>query len=216
MKLQRSIPAARFSKHRTQSAFTLLEILVVLLIVGVLMGVFVVQGSRLFRRSNEQATKARIMELSNLVEQYFQVEGEYPDDRLPKGINSNGANTSAEALVYQLFQADYTGQRPKQDWLVNTDGDSTPKAMTMLDSLELFELADSWGNPILYFDSLHYGDKEIMVFAGPEEDIYEQSAGPVKNERTGLWEEPSSFQLISAGEDGDFGTEDDLSNFVKS
>ena len=48
--------------------------------------------------------------------------------------------------------------------------------------------------------------------AGPDGDYFEQQVIPQKNTRTGSWEKPSSFQLISAGEDGEFGTEDDLSN----
>ena len=67
-------------------------------------------------------------------------------------------------------------------------------------------------NPIVYIHSLHYDDP-MQVLAGPDQIFEEQAVGALMNPRTGGWEEPSGYQLISAGEDGMFGNEDDLAHF---
>jgi hypothetical protein len=79
---------------------------------------------------------------------------------------------------------------------------------------DLFELADSWGNPIVYIQAADY-DREfhyisIGVKSGVEEEF---SVRAQKSAKTGRYEEPTSFQLFSAGIDGIFGNEDDIANF---
>ncbi|KAA3607131.1 MAG: prepilin-type N-terminal cleavage/methylation domain-containing protein [Planctomycetota bacterium] len=201
--------------RRPGSGFTLLEILVVLFIIAILMSFFLVTGGDLFGKASEKKTKTRLLELSNLVLQYRQQMGEFPNDRLPRGLNSNGVNAPCEALVVALFDERMTGTRPKQDWLVNTDQDFSQKATSSLGSKELFEFGDAWGNPILYMESLHY-DETHTVQAGIDEVWEEQQAKAQRHERTGNWQEPDAYQLISAGEDGLFGTEDDLTHFQGS
>ena len=194
----------------SRSAFTILELMVVLVIVGILMSVFVIGGGRMFSSSNKRKAQAQLTALSAAIEEFRQIENQYPDDRLPVGVAGNTQNSSAEALFLAFYNPEYTGHRPDQEWLVNLDGDTLRKPMTSLPTRELFEFGDPWLNPILYFESLHYGDK-VIVLAGAEGAVEEQTVGALKNERTGAWQAPNGFQLLSAGEDGFFGTEDDIS-----
>jgi len=61
---------------------------------------------------------------------------------------------------------------------------------------------------------LHYNDKAgSSVQAGEDEYYEEQQVFPGRSERTGSFYEPSGFQLVSAGSDGLFGTEDDLFSY---
>lgn len=200
--------------HR-RSGFTLLELMIVLVILSVLAAAFLVVAGRVFKQSTDRKCLSRLQQLAVMIEQYRTIEGEYPDDRLPAGAATNAMNVGSEALYLAFFDPAYTGEVPSQDWLVNTDGDQTSRTMTRLASRELFEFGDPWGNPIAFFESLHYEDREPrMYLAGLEdEDPEEQAAEPRRSERTGGFDQPGKFQLVSAGADGLFGTEDDLTHY---
>lgn len=202
------------SLRSRRAGFTLLELMVVLIIIGILGASFLVIGGNVFGDSKKTQAKARLQTIGALIESYRNLEGEYPDDRLPAALNANEMNSQAEALVVALFDAEYRGERPSEQWLINTDQDETSRNPTGLASRELFELADPWDNPIVYLDSLHYTDRVTrMVTAGLDEFYEEQEVSPGRNERTGSFWEPNSFQLICAGPDGLFGTEDDITSY---
>jgi prepilin-type N-terminal cleavage/methylation domain-containing protein len=197
-----------------RSGFTLLELMVVLVIISMLAAAFLVVGAGVF--STSQATKchSRLQQLAVMIEAYRTAEGAYPDDRLPSGLAMNSQNAGSEALYLAFFDPKYLGESPNQDWLVNTDGDQTTRTQTRLGSRDLWEIGDVWGNPIAYFESLHYAETELVFVAGPEEQDPElQAVAARKDERTVGFEEPGKFQLVSAGEDGFFGTEDDLTHY---
>jgi len=147
--------------------------------------------------------------LATLIMVFRSIEQDFPDDRLPRPASASKINASAEALCLSFFDPNYTGNKPSQEWLGNTDEDSSPKSLTIFPTRDLFEILDGWGNPIAYFESMHYNDSCVFV-AGAEGFLSEQTVVAARNATTGGWENPSGFQLISAGEDGDFGTEDDI------
>jgi len=197
------------------NGFTLLELMVVLVIIGVLSAVFVGYGGNLLGDSKVKAAQAKLRSLSAIIEEYRTIEGEYPDDRLTKGTAMNAKNVNAEALFLALFDAQYTGSRPSQEWLVNTDGDETNRDLTMLGTRQLFEIGDEWGNPVVYFESLHYADETgCSVLSGEGEYKEDGLIFAQRSEVTNTFHEPSGFQLISAGPDGYFDTEDDLYSFT--
>jgi len=200
--------------HR-RSGFTLLELMIVLVILAVLASAFLVVAGGVFQQSAERKCVSRLQQLAVMIEAYRTIEGEYPDDRLPAAAATNQTNGASEALYLAFYDPQFTGEVPSQDWLTNTDGDQTSRTLTRLPSRELFELGDPWGNPIAYFESLHYADnQDRSYFAGLEdEDPEEQVAEPRRNARTGGFDQAGKFQLISAGADGLFGTEDDLTHY---
>lgn len=190
-----------------------MELMIVLVIIGILAGAFAAIGGNVFGESQDKQTKSRLNALSVMIENYRSLEGEYPDDRLPQGLTTNRHNEHSEALVLALFDPEYTGERPSQEWLVNTDADEATRAPAMFDSRELFEIGDIWGNPIVYFESLHYDDKRGAVVQAGLDFVEEQDLKPGRNERTGSYAEPNGFQLVSAGSDGLFGTDDDIFSY---
>jgi prepilin-type N-terminal cleavage/methylation domain-containing protein len=195
-------------RHRS-SGFTLLELMVVIVIIGILMGALLMSGGSIFRDAEVKQTGIRMDTLATLIMEYRSTEQDFPDDRLPRLASATKINASAEALCLSFFDPNYTGSKPNQEWLGNTDEDSSPKSLTTFAKRDLFEILDGWGNPIAYFESMHYNDACVFM-AGADGLLSEQTVVAARNATTGGWENPSGFQLISAGEDGDFGTEDDI------
>ncbi|MBT3340638.1 MAG: prepilin-type N-terminal cleavage/methylation domain-containing protein [Planctomycetes bacterium] len=205
------MPHSSFSRQASRAGFTLLELMVVLVIISILAGAFIVTGGKMFQDSARKETAVRLTQLAAMVEQFAQIEGDYPDDRLPKSLSANAVNTGSEALVLAFFAPGYTGSKPSQAWLGNTDDDSSQKKLTTFAGQELFEITDVWGNPVYYAESLHYS-RQATLMAGPDELFEEQFVDALRNETTGDWQQPNRFQLISAGMDGFFGTEDDITH----
>ena len=194
---------------KRQSGFTLLELMVVIVIVGVLVGALVMNGASIFTKAEEKETSVRLDTLATLILNYRSVEGEFPDDRLPRNASSNSLNACSEALVLAFFDPGFTGNKPNQDWLSNTDGDESSRQLTSFGNKQLFEIADGWGNPIMYFESLHY-NRSVTCMAGADELYEEQTVTAARDEQTDSFLGQSGFQLISAGMDGIFDTEDDI------
>ena len=124
-----------------------------------------------------------------------------------------------EALVVALYQNGVEiSIEIESDALQNTDGDQLLKNPTRLDTTERFELVDAWGNPLAYFSSAEYKKPEAVkqIMLGERYGGAVVTAMPWKNKKTGLFINPRSFQLFSAGEDGVFNTEDDIGNWPPS
>ena len=198
---------------KTQSGFTLMEMMVVLVIIGILAAALFPKISGLPAQAKVRAAKSRLDSISAAIESYRTTEGEYPTDYLPTGLALNGINNRSEALFLALFDAGYTGQRPSEEWLVNTDNDEATRNLTTLGTRDLFEIGDAWGNPIVYFDSLHYGDRRVTTVMRDIEYGDENEVVPHRNPKTDSYSAPNSFQLVSAGPDGEFGTDDDIYSF---
>ena len=100
-----------------------------------------------------------------------------------------------------------------EDWLGNTDGDDNSATIPLLARKAKMEVVDAWGVPFAYFCAKlgGYEGAQMIRTAGsegfPGEDI---QARPHQNPRNGLPLGPRTFQLISAGADGEFNTEDDI------
>lgn len=201
--------------HARRAGFTLLELMVVIAIIGILMAALLVGGGSLFRDAKKNDTRNRLNTLSTLINEYRTIEGDYPDDRLPAGVSGGNVNGNAEALFVAFWDAEYSGELPNEAWLGNTDSDTASRSITRLPDRQLFELVDAWGNPIVYFDSLHYDSVAVTMagFDGVEGGMLsEQQVVAAKSDKTGAFLAPTGFQLISAGADGEFGTDDDLTH----
>ncbi|MEE9128211.1 MAG: hypothetical protein V3U11_13825, partial [Planctomycetota bacterium] len=73
---------------------------------------------------------------------------------------------------------------------------------------ELHEVLDGWQTPIAYFREDAYDRKQMVVGTGGDQRQLEVTAW--RHRVTGQFLNKSKYQLISAGKDGEFNTDDDI------
>lgn len=205
----------------TRGGFTLIEVLAVVLIIALLAAFLVARlggAEEAVRASN---TRGFIEQLAAAVEEYEGDRNDYPRSTFPSDLDPRPSRTNmgAEMLVISFFPADgsWAGPALPDDRLTNSDGDDTKRSLTKFPSSEAFEFADDWGNPIVYLHRRDYEEGASYVTVdGESGETLEMRVTGVKNPVTGDYYNSGKFQLLSAGEDGRFGTEDDLGNFTRA
>jgi hypothetical protein len=71
---------------------------------------------------------------------------------------------------------------------------------------------DAWGHPFAWFPASEYeGPGSVARIRMGDGRLV--SARPRRDPRTGRFRNPDTFQLFSAGPDGEFGTDDDIGNW---
>jgi prepilin-type N-terminal cleavage/methylation domain-containing protein len=206
--------------NRHVRGFTLIEVLVVVSILGVLMAlvsVLVIRaGAHKERMQTEQLVTAYLPQAIMRYQQEFK--------RLPpmsikelnlisryKGLSTdNSTNECNEALLVALRHGDFSTplgdtDLPIEDPFGNTDGDmwnQTPNGFG--GNPDALEILDSWGNPVIYIHKNQYNEVVRIVKMDGEEVEIEA----VKRD-DGTYYNPTSFQLISLGENGVFDLEED-------
>lgn len=204
----------------SRGGFSLIELLAVLVILSILM-VFLIPrlgGAEDAVRSSK--TEAFLARVGVALEEFEQDTGDYPASTFTKeqGTPPNGTNTGAEALFVNLWAEGFDGLGMSADNdLGNSDGDSSRSNLTTLGTRSLFELKDAWDNPIAYFHKNDYGKQQSYLCWDPEtgEELPDNKVSALESEKTGRPYNPNKFQLISAGSDGIFGTDDDITNFQR-
>jgi prepilin-type N-terminal cleavage/methylation domain-containing protein len=246
-------------------AFTLVEMLVVVVIIAILAGLLLPAVGMVRRRAQNHAIAVEIMNLEQAVEVYRNEHGDYPPDfsdpeivrrhilkRWPRISNEelvavtslNVVVDPAEALVFWLggFSSDpkrpFTGTGGPM--LIDADGNVAPNRdrndgpydfdkarLRYDDDGDAFPIYPPKGRlePYVYFDARTYGGIG-PVTESPTNGFYPLSgpnpqgvakpyiaSRPDPNSPYGLeWVNEDSFQIISAGLDGHYGSADFLSD----
>lgn len=203
--------------RHADSGFTLIELLAVMAILTILSAAFVVGFRKYQLAGEEEETRTRIRLIEAMADGEYQSEkGDFPpDDYAGLGARpANDVNTGSESLIASLTAKDMQIGLIESKYLGNTDEDQFPKKITRYETAEAFELVDRWGNPIAYLHCKNYGRKQ-KVLAKPKATrvLEEQVVEAIRDPKTGGYYKPDSCQLISAGPDGRFGTDDDIANF---
>lgn len=199
--------------------FSLIEILVVLTIVGLLVTLSGGAYLRYVTYSERVKTRTDIVKLEQYAQHYNEEMGTYPPSLLKiLGLNSTGSsdNEGIEAFVQALYHKEYDGEGFRPDStaeLINSDGDESDKAKTIFQSRDLFEIQDSWGNPIVYIRYTEYVTPFTYYVETEDGTLESLDVRARKNPDTGIYYNFESFQIISLGPDGLFDTEDDVTNF---
>jgi len=196
--------------------FTLIELLVVITILGALLALGAKQFGKFLGKGKEAQTVATVEQVKGLLEQYRNRMSDYPPCRLGAyGIKAqNTVNEGIEALVVGLFHKDYDGPRIDEKYLMNLDDDSADKNVTEHALAVLLEVVDAWENPLVYIRYDQYAVEHEYDFVDAETyEVETQVVTAAKSELTGGFYAKESYQLLSVGEDGVYGTEDDIASY---
>jgi type II secretory pathway pseudopilin PulG len=190
-------------------------------IVGLLVGLGVTVIPYLMRKGPQTAAQTYLSTLAGALEAYRTSEGAYPPTSLNEfpgvGMLANQENLGIESVVLCLNSTRYTAsfafEETQGGKLENYDNDSTQAQLTRFGTKEMFEVVDSWGTPYAYFNSKDYARGEDLGKITGEQSTLK--ALPLRNPKTKSWYRIDRFQIISAGPDKTFGTEDDLTDFTR-
>jgi prepilin-type N-terminal cleavage/methylation domain-containing protein len=201
---------------RSQAGFTLIELLAVMVIIGLLATFLLTTLGGSDDQVRTELTKARLAQLATLLESYEGRHGDYPPSRFDpsQGALPNQLNLGGEALVVALWSRGFEGGGALEtDDLINSDGDRAIRSLTDFPDAQLFELRDGWDNPIAYLRADDYGSEQIYLTTGSDGQQFESRVRAVVDSATQRYARAGTFQLHSAGADGEFGTEDDVFSF---
>lgn len=196
--------------------FTLIELLVVISILAVLVVAFLPNVLGAATEGERVETHGRMEYLVQAIKAYERKKDYYPADnfRDPESGKSmgkdNGVNSGIESLVLALCQKRLGSDSlaDHEDWLGNTDGDRNTVETPLLERRALVEVVDAWGLPFYYACAQTGGYSRSQQVQSPDEMTFKVRA--FKNPETGRVAGKGKFQLISAGPDGEFGNQDDL------
>ena len=204
--------------------FTLVELLVVIAIISLLGTLMITAFVGSQRDAEEAEVKAFIQTIGASLETYKsdRRNGVYPPTSL-EGFPAlgtklpNKTNLGIEAMVVCLSSPGFDGlgndSEAFEGALDNTDEDISARKMTKWGATDLFELVDTWGMPFVYFNAEDYGNRNVRAYMTPDQDVI--TVKPWINSKTKSPYNSSSYQLFSAGPDGEYNTEDDIGNWSK-
>ena len=201
-------------RARSSGGFTLIELLIVMTIVGLLAVAFLPQISGVWGLGSEADTTARIAQLRAMIERYERDRGDYPPSEFSRAamgviVSVDSTNVGIESLLIHLHQRSLGNlSLENRDWLMNTDQDHNSAEIPELFTTEKLEVVDAWGTPLVYFHNISYGTEQLVILGGEGVDGSSLTAQAMSDERGYL--NPRKFQIISAGGDGEFGTDDDI------
>lgn len=209
----------RVSHGSQRAGFTLVELLAVLLILAILVGVLVTQLRDSQSAIEVENARQQLMTLEGAIQAYQNENGAAPSSSFQAGqeVANDGLNVGIEALVVALWSNKYEAGgllSDVRDRLVNTDGDRSTKKLTDFGNRDLLEIPDPWGNPVAYIERSDYAvtNRRYLTIDLEGQEV-ESVPLPIKNPTTGQYYSSQGFQLISAGPDGVFGSEDDVTPF---
>ena len=199
---------------RRSAGFTLIELLIVISILGLLAVVLLPNIIGTKETANRAATEASMLQLQTGINAFNNAHGYFPPDDLrhPEGAEKqkwkldNGINTGIESLVVFLSLERRSGADLASIAVSNTDRDDNGVEQPVLHTKARVEVADAWNVPLAYFGKLGM-DKTQQILPGPDED---QQVAKAKRREDGSYHGAGKFQMLSAGQDGTFGTDDDI------
>jgi prepilin-type N-terminal cleavage/methylation domain-containing protein len=210
------------SRSAGSDGFTLIELLAVLLILSILVFVLISNMRDALGTANIEIAGQQLAQLEGAIQSYQTENGKAPPSSFVPGqeVANDGTNVGIEALVVTLWSNKFEAGgllNDVRDKLINSDGDRSTKQLTDFATRDLLEIADPWENPIAYIEKSDYAVTNRRYLTIDTETGQQVESIPLafKNPATGQYYSALGFQLISAGPDGHFGTEDDITPFQR-
>ena len=205
-------------KQHKQNGFTLIELLIVIGIIGTLAAVLLPRILDTDHAAKRTETEAVMLQLSTACQKFSTEFGYYPGDDLrylnkrggPVWKTDNGQNTGIESLLVMVSQSKKGGTNLSglRDKMTNTDVDKHGAPYPLLDDMtDRMEIADGWDTPLVYFTKLNMKKSQLVVLAIDEAPVRVKA----KRRPDGTYYGAKRFQILSAGKDLTFGTDDDIS-----
>jgi len=198
--------------------FTLIELLVVVAILAMLLGIGAVSYNKFVSQGDDAASTALVESVRGYLEQYRNAQGDYPKSSLVGyGIKpKNHLFEGNEAMIVGFFHKDYDGARPEEQNLTNLDDDKADKNVTINPNPALPEIVDAWENPLVYIRYDDYGKEfEYEFTEDATGELINVTVKAATSELTGSYFARESYQLLSVGIDGIYGTEDDITSYSR-
>lgn len=202
--------------------FTLIEMLVVIVIIGILAAMISAAVVGAIRAAKSESTKATIRAIEGAAERYKNEFSAYPPSLLtgvfPKLSLPNATNNGIETLVACLSAKARGGPfyQPQNESTAFTNADkdsaSIPASYWYFGSGDLREYVDAWGQTMIYWNHNDYAKPSAQltqVKIGSQESTWK----PPIVESTKAYPNPYKFVIVSPGPDGKPGTPDDLKNY---
>lgn len=215
---------------RRDSGFTLIELLVVMAIITTLVGLGIWGIPKMIGRGEKGAVENFLLQLHTAIDSYATSprNGDFPPTKLDGdsfpgvGQRRNDENLGIESVVLCLTRRGTKSRFEHEDipWpdaLDNLDNDKTQLALSSIgETRDLWEIYDPWGTAIVYFHHRDYAAVDgLGLGRATTEEQKTVRCKPWKNAKTKGWYRRDGFQLISAGPDLKFNTDDDITNFQR-
>lgn len=207
-----------FGKSSRSRGFTLIEMLIVIIIIGMLASLLAVGLSTAMRTSRMNATQTMLDTINGALAQYRTRWGNYPPSTIDelKGKAPNETNNGIEALVACLSSKQRGGalyQPPGDEQYINTDGDKASGNVTdwFFGDNALREYADIFGQALVYIHHKDYEKPSARILKYKfRPDGKEETVRVFKSGHTGAFWRHDKVQLWSVGDDGKVDTADDV------
>ncbi|MCA8939826.1 MAG: prepilin-type N-terminal cleavage/methylation domain-containing protein [Planctomycetes bacterium] len=220
-------------RRQLRRAFTLVEILVVISILGLLAGVLVVAIPSVFSENRDRVAQTEITLVKSSVDSFYRDLQTYPPNtfaevaRVFKSnamMTDNNINSPAESLMFCLRTTGANGpyfneQEVLSDGkLVNTDNDKKTQNVSNVPGEAIpFEMADPWGNPYLYLNLKQVSARSFVFQKADGSRITVEGKKlleALEDKETGR-QRAQGFALWSIGENGinEYGEGDDIASW---
>jgi hypothetical protein len=225
------------SAARARAGFTLVELLVVIIIIAILAAIAVPAVMRATASAQNARIKTEIDMLHQAIMLYKNEYGSFPPCiDLPSGTVDKHVRRIFPRMSGSVDPTTTSGIRPDTSLFMwgsgyNTDNPTNPLAAgphkkffdfdTSLVTSNQYAAPSKPNSPYIYIDAAHYAfyDATATAPAGPFGGIYYSHRVPAKaapknfSDTNQPYANPDTFQIICAGRDEKFGTDDDMSNF---